>query len=199
MAESAIQRLKRLAAERKALAGIKVEAVDALAPEVTETKAEEVKDAGSNIPVGDSNDNLVPDMGCDEGQGTDTSLEVNPASSPAAVESVSNSVPAISEPDSPTILTEPVTLTKSSRNHPLVREMEELEASLEQNVPGFVTILRDIHKKLAADPLTVTLLSREERGTIVKGMTRHANITIATKAVSKTSRSKKVAVSVSDL
>lgn len=199
MAESAIQRLKRLAAERKALAGVKVEAVDAPAPEVPEVTVEEVKDAGSNIPVGDSNDNPAVDMGCIEGQSTDTNLEVNPVSSLVAVESVSSSVPAVSEPDSPTVLTEPVTLTKSSRNHPLVREMEELEASLEQNVPGFVTILRDIHKKLAADPLTVTLLSREERGTIVKGMTRHANITIATKAVSKTGSRKKIAVSVSDL
>lgn len=107
--------------------------------------------------------------------------------------------PELPEPTELATLSEPVTLQKVSRNHPLVREMEELEAALEQNVPGFVTLLRDIHKKLAEDPLTVTLLSLEERGTIVKGMTRHANVTIATKAIKSTSKGKKGPVTAADL
>ena len=107
--------------------------------------------------------------------------------------------PELPEPTELATLSEPVVLQKSSRNHPLVREMEELEAALEQNVPGFVTLLRDIHKKLAEDPLTVTLLSLEERGTIVKGMTRHANVTITTKAIKSTSSKRKGPVSVADL
>lgn len=116
-----------------------------------------------------------------------------------AIEPEPEPAPELPEPTELATLSDPVTLQKSSRNHPLVREMEELEAALEQNVPGFVTLLRDIHKKLAEDPLTVTLLSLEERGTIVKGMTRHANVTITTKAIKSSSRGKKVAVSVADL
>lgn len=119
-----------------------------------------------------------------------TKPEPEPAPAPA---------PELPEPTELATLSEPVTLQKVSRNHPLVREMEELEAALEQNVPGFVTLLRDIHKKLAEDPLTVTLLSMEERGTIVKGMTRHANVTIATKAIKSTSSKRKGPVSVADL
>ena len=107
--------------------------------------------------------------------------------------------PELPEPTELATISDPVTLQKSSRNHPLVREMEELEAALEQNVPGFVTLLRDIHKKLAEDPLTVTLLSLEERGTIVKGMTRHANVTITTKAIKSSSSKRKGPVSVADL
>jgi hypothetical protein len=107
--------------------------------------------------------------------------------------------PELPEPTELATLSEPVVLQKSSRNHPLVREMEELEAALEQNVPGFVTLLRDIHKKLAEDPLTVTLLSLEERGTIVKGMTRHANVTITTKAIKSSSSKRKTPVTAADL
>lgn len=164
MAESAVQRLKRLAAEKRAA-------------------AESAK--SDNVIVADK---IIPaDLPAQEPVQEQEQQETKPEP------------PVLPEPTEPVTLSDPVTLQKVSRNHPLVREMEELEAALEQNVPGFVTILRDIHKKLAADPLTVTLLSREERGVIVRGMTRHANITIATKAVSKTSRSKKTPISVSDL
>lgn len=157
MAETAVERLKRQARERK-------EAMAASAGTVVTTEAKEVATVAAPAPA--------PEL---------------PEPEP------------IPEPTELATLSEPVVLQKVSRNHPLVREMEELEAALEQNVPGFVTLLRDIHKKLAEDPLTVTLLSLEERGTIVKGMTRHANVTIATKAIKSTSRAKKVPVSVSDL
>lgn len=205
MAETAIQRLKRLAAEKKAAA--------AQAESVTsaETPAEEVKDGDSrqDTSVDGSGTNLatVDSMPSHASSAVEGSSEVvnkdnidivnvgNDGDASIVCEPDNN----VCEPDSTTVLTPSVTLQKASRNHPLVREMEELEAALEQNVPGFVTILRDIHKKLAEDPLTVTLLSLEERGTIVKGMTRHANVTIATKAVKSTSRSKKVTVTASDL
>ena len=188
MAESAVERLKRQARERK-------EALAAAASVSSETVTkEETKDAVPNLgaavtsdPVDsiDSSISPAPSAGEEVSTSSDTVVD-NPASE-------------LPEPTELATLSDPVTLQKASRTHPLVREMEELEAALEQNVPGFVTLLRDIHKKLAEDPLTVTLLSREEIGTIVKGMTRHANVTIATKAVKSSSRAKKAPVSVSDL
>lgn len=180
MAESALEKLKRLAREKREAAA-KAEGTSVTNEESTDVISKDT--LVSSIPPGNSLQSV---------HSSDDSVAV--LGSPD-----SNSSDAVSGDLSPTQLTEPVTLQKASRNHPLVREMEELEAALEQNVPGFVTILRDIHKKLAEDPLTVTLLSLEERGTIVKGMTRHANVTIATKAVSKTGSRKKVAISASDL
>lgn len=170
MAESASERLKRQIRERKEAAALA--AGTAKATEAT------------GLPEPTVVSTQVQEVA------VVTKSEPEPAPAPA---------PELPEPTELATLSEPVVLQKSSRNHPLVREMEELEAALEQNVPGFVTLLRDIHKKLAEDPLTVTLLSLEERGTIVKGMTRHANVTITTKAIKSTSSKRKGPVSVADL
>jgi len=202
MAESPVERLKRQARERR-------EAAEAAA-KVTEVT--EVSNAGdTSTVVGTSTDTDVSTVvvTTDDGHGVGSSVELSTtvSSSNGSSDDSTDILPSdtvsntteLPEPTELATLSEPVVLQKVSRNHPLVREMEELEAALEQNVPGFVTLLRDIHKKLAEDPLTVTLLSLEERGTIVKGMTRHANVTITTKALKSTSKAKKGPVTAADL
>jgi len=57
---------------------------------------------------------------------------------------------------------------------------------LEQQLPGFPTALRDIHKQLKADEEIVTLLSEEEIAIIVSGLSKQTKVHIteaATKAV----------------
>ena len=85
-------------------------------------------------------------------------------------------------------------------NHPLVMQLAELEQALNENLPEFRTILRDIHSKLRQDPAIVTALSEDEIGAIVSGLIHHANIEIvAPKAVKAAKKAAKTPVSASDL
>lgn len=88
----------------------------------------------------------------------------------------------------------------TSSNHPLKMEMAELQAQLEQNVPGFANKLREIHTKLRQDPAIVTLLTDDEIGVIVAGLEKHTNVQIVAPAAIKASKSRsKEPVSASDL
>lgn len=90
---------------------------------------------------------------------------------------------------------------KPRKTHPIAMEMAELEAALNSEVPGFVSILSTIHKKLKADPNVVTLLDDEEIGVIVAGLEKHTNVTIVAPAAIKAAKSKakKEPVSAMDL
>ncbi len=99
---------------------------------------------------------------------------------------------------------EEVILPKSQKpraTHPIAMEMAELEQALDEQVPGFVSILSQIHKKLRADPDIVTLLSDEEVGVIVAGLETHTNVTIVAPSAIKAAKSKarKEPVSAMDL
>lgn len=89
--------------------------------------------------------------------------------------------------------------TKASPTHPLALEMAELETALNAEVPGFLTILQDIHIKLRKDPDVVTLLSDEEIGVIVRGLERHANVTITAPKAAKTRIKKGTTISAADI
>lgn len=90
---------------------------------------------------------------------------------------------------------------KERKTHPIAMEMAELEAALDAQVPGFVSILSQIHKKLRADPDVVTLLDDEEIGVIVAGLEKHTNVTIVAPSAIKAAKSKakKEPVSAMDL
>lgn len=95
----------------------------------------------------------------------------------------------------------PVTPTKPRKTHPIAMEMAELEQALDAQVPGFVSILSQIHKKLRADPDVVTLLDDEEIAVIVAGLEKHTNVTIVAPSAIKAAKSKakKEPVSAMDL
>ncbi|MNI59342.1 hypothetical protein D3C73_1145000 [compost metagenome] len=84
----------------------------------------------------------------------------------------------------------PAPTPKERKTHPIAMEMAELEEALNAQVPGFVTILSQIHKKLRADPDVVTLLDDEEIGVIVAGLERHTNVTIVAPSAVKAAKSK---------
>ena len=90
---------------------------------------------------------------------------------------------ALVTPEVPTVI-------KPRKTHPIAMEMAELEEALNSQIPGFVTILSQIHKKLRADPDVVTLLDDEEIGVIVAGLEKHTNVTIVAPSAVKAAKSK---------
>lgn len=184
MAETAMQRLKRLAAERRA------------------SSTTEENNNGSSVDSGDnavgSNVPAVPELA---GSGQRV-LEDTPANQETEQPTQAGGTCVelgSSDGVGDTGSSESLPVTKALATHPIAMEMAELEDALEKQVPGFANILRDIHIKLREDPNTVTLLSEEEIATIVKGLERHANVTLTTKAAKPTAKAKKTPISATDL
>lgn len=100
--------------------------------------------------------------------------------------------PAVAETKAPiqTVLEDLPKVVKERKTHPIAMEMAELEAALDAQVPGFVSILSTIHKKLKADPNVVTLLDDEEIAVIVAGLEKHTNVTIVAPSAVKAAKSK---------
>lgn len=72
-------------------------------------------------------------------------------------------------------------------SHPLYLPMVELEEKLNKNLPGFETILRDIHLHCGKDPECVTILTDEEIGIILQGLNRVGGevVTVSAKSTTK--------------
>lgn len=120
--------------------------------------------------------------------------------------STTSNSPASSSPADPVEPTPdkeviPASPPKPRKTHPIAMEMAELEQALDAQVPGFVSILSQIHKKLRADPDVVTLLDDEEIAVIVAGLEKHTNVTIVAPSAIKAAKSKarKEPVSAMDL
>jgi len=60
-----------------------------------------------------------------------------------------------------------------------------LQEALQQQLPNYVTILRDIHRFLQADGTAVVLLSEDEVAAICLGLSKQTGIVIATAAAAK--------------
>lgn len=72
-----------------------------------------------------------------------------------------------------------------SDTHVAVQEqIENLKAALLAAHPTMPILLREIHKTLKADPEVVTLLTEEEIGVIVNGLSSQTQTTIATSLAS---------------
>lgn len=74
----------------------------------------------------------------------------------------------------------------------------ELQTAIETAIPGYTTILRSLHTTLKNDPDIVTMLTAEEVGIIVSGLSKHKGIVIA-KTLSAASKKKVAAMSLMDL
>lgn len=205
MAESALDRLKRLAAEKKAAA----QKVEPSTPgkEEKEEKQDAFTTANSVTSGSVSRRVELPESaeghgGLCLGESASTEKEGHDGQSgkdlsPSVLPGAGNSDSGLG---SGGVLSEVTSAPKASPTHPIAMEMAELEQALNSQVPGFHGILRDIHIKLREDPNVVTLLSDEEISVIVKGLERHANITLTSKAAKKTTGAKsKVPVSAADL
>lgn len=79
-------------------------------------------------------------------------------------------------------------------------KMSELQEALDNNVPGFAHILKDIHDNIRADPDSVTILTDEEIAVIVKGLEKHAHIVVTpAKAKKAASNKSKAPIGADDL
>lgn len=79
-------------------------------------------------------------------------------------------------------------------DHPIKMQLAELEQALNEKLPGFKTILRDIHAKLRQDPAIVTLLSDEEIGGILAGLKHHAQVEIIAPKAAKAKKASAKAI-----
>lgn len=190
MAESLADRLKRIAAEKKAArevaqaAGIasddRLEPVSGVSEEASNERviAEEIG-AGEASPES-SPDNQVTVL-------ADTGTGGGVAESPATELPVSGQV------------------SKAvSSDHPLAMKFAELEETLLARDPQFKVILRDIHRHLGQDAELVTQMSEEEIAMVVTGLVLFANTEIVEVAKAKTAKkavaeAKKKVISADDL
>lgn len=62
----------------------------------------------------------------------------------------------------------------------------EMEAAMEQRLPGYKTMLDQIHSILRSDPAQVTLLAPEDAAAIVKGQSARCGEFFEEKVVKKT-------------
>lgn len=73
------------------------------------------------------------------------------------------------------------------------QRISELHTALTSRLPGYEGLLQIIHRNLANDPDVVTLLSKEEVGTVVAALSQRKGIVLAKAAGSgKTSSGKKL-------
>lgn len=211
MAESALEKIMRLKREReasgaagadsspKALSSPKLETtLRELQTNLPAEKAEELIQAVEKIEVEVKQLNAMERLRqLKMGTYPEVSSPVSPVSSTASPP------PQVSAPiQTPQVQVkeEVQKVLKEAKTHPIAMEMAELEAALDAEVPGFVTILSAIHKKLRLDPNCVTLLDDEEIGVIVAGLEKHTNVTIVSpNAVKAAKKASKVPVSASDL
>lgn len=194
MAESAIDRLKRLAAEKK---------VAESAAQPSEAKQEEKSDANER-----NSESVVDGTGyssasdsvsvVDSGAGSNTdSTEVEGASSSDSSSLVADSsdgssaggVASVSGLGDPvTELAESPAPTKAPSDHPLAMQFAELELALNAKDPQFPTILRQIHRHLGQDAELVTMMTEEEVQLIVTGMVVFAQAEIVEPAKAKAAK-----------
>ena len=77
---------------------------------------------------------------------------------------------------------------------PVTYELKEkvasLEAALLSRHPTMPTLLKQVHSTLLQYPEQVTILSPEERATIIKGLSHHTGVKFAEAATKKPSASK---------
>ena len=78
-------------------------------------------------------------------------------------------------------------------------KLANLEGMLLASDPSMPTLLRDIHRTLRQDPDVVTMLSEEEVCTLVKGLKKLTNTTIATTAAKKQTKKAMSKMTVADL
>ena len=70
-------------------------------------------------------------------------------------------------------------------------KLKELEEALEAEVPGFNSILFDVHKALSNDPNCITVFNDEEIGLVVKALIKHTEISVTTTAPKTARRTQK--------
>lgn len=180
MAESPLQKLQRLAREKKAAEA----SAAASAPVVSEEKKDGLVDDSSAGTVDAGNSTIEKDQ-LDTGERsggrtTPIGLEAIPASSADSSSSSANF------PAAPA--------ARSVSNHPLAMQFAELEQGILARDPQFKTILRDIHRHLGSEPELVTQMTEAEIALVVQGLVQRAQEEIVAPAAVKAVKKKVITV-----
>lgn len=223
MAESPIERLKRLAREKKEAAAKVVAAPEV--PEVLVTQpevepanpatgeagalaavdAELAKLSGLSKQAEELTDaNKQPEIAelvSESGAGTEVT-EPNAGQLSSTAQNSAGETALAAGTSGDTYVTGSESTSRSS--HPLAMEFAEMEAALLSKDPEFKMILRNIHRHLATDPDLVTQMTEEEIQSVVSGLVVIANAEVVEPAKAKTLKAKvaaakKVVISVDDL
>lgn len=180
MAESPLDRLKRLAAEKKQ--------VSTSAQPIT-IEAKEL--ANERVHTAESTGSITIATGSREAQ--DRQITISPESNAGSNSSEGavsgDSAEAASSVESSSSLvtaSEPSSIGTS--DHPLAMQFAELEAALLAQQPEFKTILRQIHRHLGQEPELVTQMTEQEIQMIVSGLVVFANAEIVAPAIAKTAK-----------
>ena len=217
MAESLADKLKRLAAEKKAAK----EAVAVVESAVTEAVASVANDqpvmavavAVAVAQAGeDGNGQSDSSQSC-AASDTDSNASLHTEPQGEAVHQilvdpmdVETSVPSadsnILELETNSVV--PATIQPTPSNHPLAMQFAEMESALLTADPKFKLILRDVHRTLGKDPELVTQMTEEEISLVVRGLVVFANAEIVEPAKAKAVKAgqaamKKKAISADDL
>lgn len=78
----------------------------------------------------------------------------------------------------------------NSSSHPLAMQFAELESALLATDPEFKTILRQIHRHLGQEPELVTQMTEQEIQMVVQGLIVFANAEVVAPAAAKTAKAK---------
>ena len=198
MAESLAERLKRIAAEKKAAR--EAEQAAAPEPEVTSNdrppvlhRSEEgvrvTESEGSSDGSGEASGRVVasqvPESDTGKGAGQYSLAEI-PVETPG------------------TELDSFVSKSGTSSDHPLAMQFAELEQLLLARDPEFKVILRQVHRHLGQDAELVTQMTEEEISLVVTGLVLFANTEIVEVAKAKSvkkavAEAKKKVISADDL
>lgn len=209
MAESALDKLKRLAAERKQAATKLAQPASVEVVEIPETNQPEVisngpetRLSGSGLGEGDNLPTGATEELAEELQpSNDAQLRSDCEADTDAekVNLVEDSISSVS--GEPAIQPEPLVAATA---HPLAMEFAELETALLAKDPQFKTILRQIHRHLGQDPDLVTQMTEQEIQLIVGGLVVFANAEVVEPAKAKSVKAavtaaKKKVISAEDL
>lgn len=197
MAESALERLRRLAAEKKARESNNASTTNSVDSNVSSNDPSVVSPSGTG-EVGTS------DVGSQEqGLGESARLGESELLSPDGAVS-STHVAECSAGDSGSSEVLLTSLEPTPSDHPLAMKFAELEQGLLTADPQFKTILRDIHRNLAMEPENVTAMTDEEVALVVRGLIMVAQAEVVEPAKAKAAKksvaaAKKAVISADDL
>lgn len=76
-----------------------------------------------------------------------------------------------------------------------ISRLTSLQEKLQQQSPDYKTLLSTIHSNLRKDPDLVHILSNEQIGVIVAGLSKHTGITLVEATLKRSSKAPKVTLS----
>lgn len=127
-----------------------------------------------------------------DGAVTPGSTSAVDSGSDTSKESVVTTVAAVPTPQPHTVKPSLVTIEGAGQYEQFKMKLAELEQQLEEQVPGYVNTLRDIHREMAQDVNIVTILAEEEISIIVKGLARNMDTTVVAAKKTSTKRTQPI-------